>query len=257
MGQARAQGFRERLVAQTTLAGAAGLLSEFAKAMGWDRAAFAVDKDQALPPRAASGEFLAVRMGWPGKYLDDWVRHSLARACPVTQQCGRTADSFLWESDPDGASWTGRSLAAAQRRVLAFYQDFADGAVTVPVHRPDGRTGYVSWFMRDRRRLGAHHWQTYDATYLCSHSFIRHLDRIGQAKPPRAPGKAGSALTARQLECLRWAAQGKTEEDIGMIIERSPDTVHFHLQAAVTRLNACNRTHAVAIACTRGLIAVL
>ena len=38
------------------------------------------------------------------------------------------------------------------------------------------------------------------------------------------------------------------------IVSRSRDTVHFHLQNAIRKLDANNRTHAVAIACSRGLI---
>jgi DNA-binding CsgD family transcriptional regulator len=65
------------------------------------------------------------------------------------------------------------------------------------------------------------------------------------------------SLTAREIECLTWAANGKTEEEIGMIIERSHETARFHLRNAVQKLNASNRTHAVALACSRGLITVL
>ena len=41
-----------------------------------------------------------------------------------------------------------------------------------------------------------------------------------------------------------------------MLIHRSRDTVHFHLRNAAMKLDAGNRTHAVAIACTRGLISL-
>ena len=67
--------------------------------------------------------------------------------------------------------------------------------------------------------------------------------------------KAGAdTLTLRELECLAWAARGKTDEDIGQILGRSRETVHFHLGKALRKLGASNRTHAVAIACSLGLI---
>ena len=252
------QRFRTQLTEQASVRAAGRLLAETAAELGWDRAAFIIDKDQTIPARSDKGEFVGVDMGWPAAYIEEWVRQGLCRICPVTQHCARATDSFAWESDPKGMAWEGRALAAEQRRVLEFYRDCADGAVTVPVHRPGGKIGYVSWFMRDGRRLIPKFCETYDATYLISHAFIRHLEHIIRPQERAgACGKPPGMLTARELECLRWAACGRTEEDIGIIIERSRETVHFHLQNAAAKLEACNRTHAVAIACSRGLITVL
>jgi len=248
------QRFRARLPEQASVRAAGRLLASTAAELGWDRAAFIIDTDQKIPARSDSGEFVGVDMGWPAAYIEDWARQGLCRICPVTQQCGRATDSFVWESDPKSSAWEGRSLLPQQERVLEFYRDCADGAVTVPVHRPGGKTGYVSWFMRDGRRLVPKFCETYDATYLISHAFIRHLE--GLVGPQERAGGC-TKLTSRELECLRWAAHGRTEEDIGAIIERSRETVHFHLQNAVAKLEASNRTHAVAIACSRGLITVL
>jgi len=63
-------------------------------------------------------------------------------------------------------------------------------------------------------------------------------------------------LTEREIECLTGAARGKSEEAIALQLNRSHDTVHFHLQNAARKLEANNRTHAVAIACSRGLISL-
>lgn len=250
--------FRERLAAQASLTDSARLLAETATAMGWDRAAFQPDREATRLPRADDGQFVAEAMGWSADYVSEWLKLDLGRRCPVIQQCGRICDAFVWESDPAGATWRGRALLPEQCRVLDFYRDCADGAVTVPVHRPDGRTGYVSWFLRDGRALAERFQQTYRATFVISHAFIRHLDRLLlEDSRGRLADKGAGVLTARELECLGWAARGKTEEDIGLILGRSRETVHFHLQNAMHKLAASNRTHAVAIACSHGLITVL
>ena len=56
---------------------------------------------------------------------------------------------------------------------------------------------------------------------------------------------ADRGLSTREIECLRWAAIGKTDREIGMIIGLSHATVRYHIQRAGEKLNAVNRSQAV------------
>ena len=49
-------------------------------------------------------------------------------------------------------------------------------------------------------------------------------------------------LTRREVECLRWAAIGKTDKEVGMIISLSHATVRYHVHRAGEKLNSVNRT---------------
>ena len=249
--------FRDQLAQQTSLGSAALLLAESAYALGWDLVAFHLDREQSTLPRSKEGEFIGTTMGWPADCVNDWVSKGLGTYCPVAQQCGRTTDSFVWECDPAGVEWRSRKLVPEQIEVLNYYRGYFDGAVTVPVHRPGGKSGYVSWCLRDRGNLLRHHHETYSSTYLISHAFIRHIDQLDASRRAAITGGNPNALSSREIECLSWAACGKTEEEIGLILQRSHETARFHLRNAVLKLNAANRTHAVAIACSRGLITVL
>jgi DNA-binding CsgD family transcriptional regulator len=62
------------------------------------------------------------------------------------------------------------------------------------------------------------------------------------------------SLTEREIECLKWSAEGKTYEDIGMLLGISARTVRFFLENARHKLGSLNTTHAVANAMLRGLI---
>lgn len=62
-------------------------------------------------------------------------------------------------------------------------------------------------------------------------------------------------LSARERECLTWAASGKTAWESGMIMAISESAVKKHLASAAAKLGAHTRTHAVAIAMSAGLIA--
>lgn len=64
----------------------------------------------------------------------------------------------------------------------------------------------------------------------------------------------GAGLSERELECLLWAARGKTGWETSIILSISESAVKKHLAAAATKLNALTRTQAVAAAVSRGLI---
>lgn len=55
-------------------------------------------------------------------------------------------------------------------------------------------------------------------------------------------------LTKREAEVLYWVALGKTNRDIGEILELSPRTVNKHLEHIFSKLNVETRTAAVASA---------
>jgi LuxR family quorum sensing-dependent transcriptional regulator len=61
-------------------------------------------------------------------------------------------------------------------------------------------------------------------------------------------------LTARESEVLRWVANGKSAREIGEILDITKRTVDEHVQVAIRKLGATNRTHAVALALRDGLI---
>jgi LuxR family transcriptional regulator, quorum-sensing system regulator SolR len=61
-------------------------------------------------------------------------------------------------------------------------------------------------------------------------------------------------LTEREICVLRWTADGKTSAEIAMILGLSERTVNFHVNAAVEKLGACNKTSAVVRAAMLGLM---
>jgi LuxR family quorum sensing-dependent transcriptional regulator len=63
-----------------------------------------------------------------------------------------------------------------------------------------------------------------------------------------------SGLTDRELECLKWAADGKSEWEISEILGISEHTADKHLTNARRKLGAATRTQAVANAIRWGLI---
>ncbi|WP_146009878.1 autoinducer binding domain-containing protein, partial [Janthinobacterium sp. ROICE36] len=52
-------------------------------------------------------------------------------------------------------------------------------------------------------------------------------------------------LTAREIEVLRWAGDGKTSGEVGQIMSISERTVNFHITNALAKLGAVNKTAGV------------
>jgi DNA-binding CsgD family transcriptional regulator len=59
---------------------------------------------------------------------------------------------------------------------------------------------------------------------------------------PRKP----FSLSSREAQVLRWLSQGKTNKEIGVILEVSPRTVQKHLEHIYQKMGVESRTAAAA-----------
>lgn len=72
--------------------------------------------------------------------------------------------------------------------------------------------------------------------------------------PGRLHGCADQRLTIREIEVLKWSAEGKTAGDIAIILSMKERTVHFHVANAVHKMGASNKISAVALAISSGVL---
>jgi LuxR family transcriptional regulator, quorum-sensing system regulator BjaR1 len=72
----------------------------------------------------------------------------------------------------------------------------------------------------------------------------------------RRPPAKRRLLTPREREVLAWVARGKSAWEIGEILDIAKRTVDEHVQSAVRKLGAVNRTHAVALAIRDHLVEI-
>ena len=76
------------------------------------------------------------------------------------------------------------------------------------------------------------------------------LLRVIDSSAPSGAALLQSALslTERESEVLYWIGNGKTNREIGQILDNSPRTVNKHLEQVFRKLEVSNRTSAAAIA---------
>ena len=69
-----------------------------------------------------------------------------------------------------------------------------------------------------------------------------------------ATGASRERLSSREVECLRWAAAGKSSDEIAIILGISVYTVSSYFKSATRKLQAVNRMQAIAVALRLRLI---
>lgn len=75
---------------------------------------------------------------------------------------------------------------------------------------------------------------------------IQHLEPIANVDESVATTSC-FGLTARELEIIHWVKSGKTNHEIGMILQISQNTVKSHLKRIFHKLNVSRRAQAVAM----------
>jgi DNA-binding CsgD family transcriptional regulator len=86
------------------------------------------------------------------------------------------------------------------------------------------------------------------AGVMCSYALDGHL-----AATIAEPALAG-VLSERQRECLKWVSEGKTTEEIAVILGVSSNTVNSYVAHAIQKFGASNRAMAIATAIRSGVI---
>lgn len=76
---------------------------------------------------------------------------------------------------------------------------------------------------------------------------IQHIETIEFVNSIESVTREFSDLSVRELEIIHWVKSGKTNTEIGMILEISQNTVKSHLKRIFHKLNVTRRAQAVAI----------
>lgn len=125
-------------------------------------------------------------------------------------------------------------------------------AVITPVHLPRSLIGALVWCSREPIGVEqvfaarAEHMQALATRLVATHNEARGRPR--NAVTPQ------TTLTRREVQCLRWAAAGKTDSEIGTILAVSVSTVRFHLRNAAAKLGATGRAQSIQVAAGLGYV---
>lgn len=182
---------------------------------------------------------------YPAAWQNWFDENRLGASDPVHRASHVSSIGFPWSAVPRMIK-----LTPADQSVLsqAHLIGIGDG-FTVPAHVPGEVNGSCSFAMDRGEPFPAE--LRYVAQLIGGFSFeaARRIGRIRDilADPCRT-------LTDRQRECVLWAARGKTDFEISVILEISQDTVIQHLKHARERYGVQKRALLAVRALFDGLI---
>jgi LuxR family quorum sensing-dependent transcriptional regulator len=180
---------------------------------------------------------------WPAAWLAIYLEHQATLEDPAVNEALRRATPFLLSELPKP---NGDGDAAMDMAVLGWRYGWVDGLV-VPAHGPAGYQGLVSMATFNPLMLTATERSLLWIMSLSIHERCRTTPGFGSDTPP-------PRLTPRELQCMRWAAAGKTDWDIGQLLGIAEATAHFHIGRVMRRLGTSSRTNAVALLVLYGIL---
>ncbi len=210
-------------------------------ARGWGfRIACTHDLTDKNTPVDGDGKLLATDVfGWEDR-PDVWFRKErIALNSPIAMAC-------RFESQPFWCNGEGFRTHVANAYLDEIdLADFAERATTsaaivVPVHMPFGQIGVLCLIPEDQSWTDLSAAFSAHADMIAIHARL-FLSTYARTMSARRGLRSDMLLSKYEVECMRWAALGKTDLEIGMIIGRSRATVRFHIQNASTKLGAVNR----------------
>ena len=182
--------------------------------------------------------------GWHFFFRDcphEWPKLSDAKnfgaRSAVLDEARKRVTPFTWQEVK-----AGRSFSPAEQEVWEASAAFGwiNGFV-VPIHGPFGYFACVGMDSPERDL----DWRVETRLQLQMIALLTH-ERCVELSAPSRSRHPGELLSAREGECLRWVAAGKTDWEIGMILGISSATVRFHIDRARGKLGVRSRAHAVA-----------
>lgn len=216
--------------------------------------AVSADLSDPAPMTGADGRPLAETVfRWVDPGLTYWKDRSFALRAGILRVVRVCGEPFFYHQGRMGSWRPIRVLEAVNRNLdaEAYAAYHVQSAIVSPVHLPMGVIGAVVW-------------ASDDPELDVSATFAAHADRlqilalkfISVYRDARSLADMPDMVefTRREIQCLKWAAAGKTDAEIATIMGVSAPTIRFHLTNASRKLGVSGRSQTIRLATTLGYI---
>lgn len=198
------------------------------------------------------GRAFAERFRWLARDAGYWRNRRLALEATLLHAARLIAEPF-WYREGRVGTWRTTRLLDGVDLTQVTPRTGVVAAVVVPVHLPGGRLGAVVWVSDEPVDVAAVFAAKGEAMFAAATRFLAaHAE--WSAPRHRTPLQQ---LSAREAQCVRWAAAGKTNAEIGTILSLSVSTVRFHLRNAAEKLGAATRARMIQLATGHGFVGML
>jgi len=179
---------------------------------------------------------------YPEDYMPIYLTHDRVNKDPVRKYGVLTPHSFWWDELKP-------RLSPQEREMFDVAAEFGlvEG-LAIPLFDHAGLCGGMSMVSRNPNRQGPQLQQTLNLITHLYHSTF--LSLVAQEAPPK--DSSSTSLTAREIEFLKWAAQGSENWQIAEILHLSVKTVEAGFRTIFRKLDVGNRVSAVIAAIRLG-----
>ena len=183
--------------------------------------------------------------GFPPEWHARYVAREYFKIDPVIQHAQTSSLPAIWSDEKFHNGKSREFWEEARSLGLSTGMSFA-------VHAQPGVTGILS-LSRDQPLdlAGAEMAALIGRAQMFASMLHNAVVRIDL---PKLLPEQSTAMTPRELECLKWSADGKTAWEIGQILSIAERTVVFHMNNVIQKLGASNKIQAIVRAVSLKLI---
>jgi DNA-binding CsgD family transcriptional regulator len=185
---------------------------------------------------------LIIEASMPRSFVRDLDQGQMLRSCTMITRARHSVLPQSWHMG-EKAPIPEMEFSRDFQLLLVNYKQSM--GITVPVNSTDGQR-LIFWFSGNRTSLSQSEMNELAMIMLQASDSYNSIKR-GNVSPPHS-------LSARELEVVRWTAQGKTSIEIGQILSLSDHTINAYMTNAIKKLDCVNRTQLVAKAIRLKLI---
>lgn len=158
--------------------------------------------------------------------VDPTVRHGMTSVAPlIWAGSGQTASSPFWDDAHDHGLRVGWAQSSFDARGVVGMLTLARSSEALTPKELQANALKMSWLVQ------------------AAHSGMMRLQEGKQLT-----AALSAKLTSREIEVLRWTADGKTSSEVGQIMSITERTVNFHVNNSLEKLGAANKTAGVVLA---------
>jgi DNA-binding CsgD family transcriptional regulator len=192
------------------------------------------------PMLGADGKPLAeTTFEWLDSSLRYWRDRAFALRAPFILAARYTAEPFFFHQGRF-SSWRPLPRLETIEVAMAAESFGVQSAIIAPTYLTGGVIGAVVWASSESLTgLPAIYEKRADELHGAA---LRLVSAYRDGRDDDAPPVR---LTKREIQCLKWAAAGKTDADIAQIIGIAGPTVRFHVQNAALKLRVAGRAQAI------------
>lgn len=219
-----------------------GVVIKLRDLLGVDHVVYHSSKLGASPSDPQRGPY--IRLTYPAAWIVRYLQMGYADVDPVLREAFKRTIPFEWSE-----------LSLEREAETSFLADAASHGIgphgfSIPVLSKRGHRGHFG--VSSSR--SAKEWSAFLQTTRST--LIETANRLHRRVIAEVFGEDGPHLTARELECLRWVALGKSTGEIAAILKISPHTTREYLKSVHYKLDCVTSAQAVTKAIQLGLLAL-